>query len=60
MTWFEIRAHTVLWIAKILRVKMRDLYDSYPYNPLSKTEVTEAFRNARVHRIKSPGPTPKH
>ena len=48
MTWFELRAYTVLWTAKLLRIKLRDLYDSYPYNPLVRTEVDEAWAKAML------------
>jgi len=48
MTWFEARAYTVLWVAKLLRIKMRDLRDSYPYNPLVQAEVDEAFTNLHI------------
>ena len=39
LTSWEIRARIVFALMTVLRVKLRDLYDSYPYNPYDKTEV---------------------
>ena len=51
MTWFEFRAMLVLQLARMLRIKMVDLYDSYPYNPYSKAEVKELyFEDLKKHR----------
>jgi hypothetical protein len=44
-TWWEVRAAVVLYTAKLLRVRVRDMYDSYPYNPYSEEETREAWRN---------------
>ena len=46
MTWFEFRAMLVLQLARLLRIKLSDLYDSYPYNPYSKAEVRELYFKA--------------
>jgi len=46
MTSFEFRAWIVLHVAKWLRVKMKDLHDSYPYNPYSHAETMEAWSDA--------------
>ena len=42
MTNWEFRAKLVFLLMKALNIKLRDLYDSYPYNPYSDTEV-DAF-----------------
>jgi hypothetical protein len=41
MTFFDIRARVILALMLLLRIKLQHLYDSYPYNPLSKKETEE-------------------
>lgn len=50
MTWWEFRAAVVLQAARVLRVRLNDLYDSYPYNPYSDVELNDALRRTIVHR----------
>jgi hypothetical protein len=41
MTFFELRAKVILALMLLFRIKLQHLYDSYPYNPLSKKETEE-------------------
>lgn len=41
MTSFELRAWIVLHVAKWLKLRWRDLHDSYPYNPYCKADIDE-------------------
>lgn len=50
MTSFELRAFIVLQTARLMRIKMHDLYDSYPYNPYSTSEVLEFWEKAELRR----------
>ena len=40
---YEFKVAIVMFTAKILGIKIRDLYDAYPYNPYVDTEVEEFF-----------------
>jgi hypothetical protein len=53
MTNWELRARVVLWAARLMRIPLRDLYDSYPYNPLVQSEVENAYRSVEKSGISS-------
>lgn len=54
MTTWELRARVVLWAAKLMRIPLRELRDSYPYNPLVQTEVDEAWKRTQTPERSSP------
>lgn len=55
MTSFEFRAGILLRLAKVLKLKLADLYDSYPYNPYCAEEIDEAYAwSGPIPLIKAP------
>lgn len=59
MTSWELRAWIVLRVAKLLRVKMRDLYESYPYNPHVDEEILYALKRGRARSTCDSGKAPR-
>lgn len=50
MTWWEFRAAVVLQMARMLRIRLSDMYESYPYNPYSKKELDDFITRSTMRR----------
>lgn len=49
MTFWEFRVKILFLIMKVLKIRLKDIYVSYPFNPFNEYEVEEFFKECELN-----------